>query len=768
MGAWDSSLFKGFAYTGLRPAQEVDASDGQDETNEDEKQPHWIRGVHICAALSSAVLLVNLILLIIAIVLSRRVNDDSGVFSGDVIYDGSCTISKRWDTALHLLINVLSTTIIAASNYTMQTLVAPSRDEVNRAHGKGKWLDVGTPSTRNLFVVGPYRAWLWVVLLVTATPFHLLYNSVVFGALGTNEFSTVLVPSDLDLASTPSYRTPGLEECFHITGMSWATFAEYMSNGTYRRVDAEECLGLTTAERSHGMRTVVGLSDDLSIQDGGDLEILSGWIGADLGPPPVDTLAAPFANRTWAFALPTLDGGQSSGYTMNNFTVLDCANESIAGGETACADGYHLAAWLATTQPQTLENVTAYIQTELSTAITVYQDALTCDFEEMDKEHYTTNGCLILETEDRCKLVYNLPLCIVVIGAAAVKIAAMVLAARLGRNRTPPLLTVGDAVASFMTQPDDTTRGRCWITRHDVRDGTWDSPSRSGGQRLRPRGLWIRAASSRRWMATFFSCGATIGVGIYLLLEAAKHLDSPSTWWTDYGFGEYSKNNYMAIDVDRLSSAPPLAQILVANAPQFAITISYYFYNNVLTTMLASAEYNSYGVRRAGLRVSWPRKNTSQRSTYWLSIPYKYCVPLLVTYMALHWTVSQSLFYVLIVQYDVNLQIDSDGTTSHLAYSPVAILVSIILGGVMVAGLLVMALFRRYKFLLPLAGSCSIAISAACHLGADEDPATAALGEVMWGVTSAFPEGHEAPEGVGHCSFSSGAVERPDTDRLYM
>ncbi|KAL2787800.1 hypothetical protein BJX66DRAFT_340882 [Aspergillus keveii] len=587
MGPWDSSLFKGFTYTGLRPAQQVDASDGQGEANEDEKQPHWIRGVHICAALSSAVLLVNLVLLIIAIVLSRRVNDNSGVSSGDVIYDGSCTISKRWDTALHLLINVLSTTIIAASNYTMQTLVAPSREEVNRSHEKGKWLDIGTPSTRNLFVVGPYRVWLWVVLLVTATPFHLLYNSVVFGALGTNEFSAVLVPSDLDLANTPSYRTPGLEECFHVTGMPWEMFAAYMSNGTYRRVDAAECLELTTAERSHGVRAVVGLSNDLSIQDGGDRAILSSWIGADLGPPPVDTLAAPFANRTWAFTLPTLDGGQSAGYTMNNFTVLDCAKEAVNGGETACADGYRLAAWLASTQPQTLENVTAYIQAELSTPITVYRDAWTCDFEEIDREHYRTNGCLILETEDRCKLVYNLPLCIVVIAAAAVKIAAMFLAARLGRKRTPPLLTVGDAVASFMTQPDATTRGRCWITRLDVRDGTWDSPSRSGGQRLRPRELWISAASSRRWMATFLSCGATIGVGIYLLVEAAKHLDSPSTWWTDYGFGEYSKNNYMAIDVDRLSSAPPLAQILVANAPQFAITISYYFYNNVLTTMLA-------------------------------------------------------------------------------------------------------------------------------------------------------------------------------------
>jgi hypothetical protein len=136
--------------------------------------------------------------------------------------------------------------------------------------------------------------------------------------------------------------------------------------------------------------------------------------------------------------------------------------------------------------------------------------------------------------------------------------------------------------------------------------------------------------------------------------------------------------------------------------------------------------------------------------------------------MELHWTVWQSLFYVLIVPYDINLQIDAEGTTSHLAYSPVAILISIILGGVMVTALLVMALFRRYKSLLLLVGSCSIAISAACHVGVDEDPASAALGEVMWGVTSAFPAEVEAPDGVGHCSFSSGDVARADTDRAYI
>lgn len=258
-----------------------------------------------------------------------------------------------------------------------------------------------------------------------------------------------------------------------------------------------------------------------------------------------------------------------------------------------------------------------------------------------------------------------------------------------------------------------------------------------------------------------------MGVAIYLLIIASRYL-GPFKEWTQYGFGEYSKSSYRTVDLEALASAPALASVLVANTPQFAVTISYYFYNNVLTTMLAASEYNSYGTKRRGLRVSWPREQTAQRSTYWLSIPYKYSLPLLVTYMALHWTISQSLFYVRILPYDLDLQISSDGATSSLSYSPVAILISILLGALMLAVLLVLALCRRHQSIIPLAGSCSVAISAACHSGVDEDSSTSALREVMWGKTETFPEGLVAEDDFGHCSFSAKEVRQPDSQALYI
>lgn len=99
------------------------------------------------------------------------------------------------------------------------------------------------------------------------------------------------------------------------------------------------------------------------------------------------------------------------------------------------------------------------------------------------------------------------------------KVMAMILAARIGRSRSPPLLTVGDAVASFMSKPDRTTEGMCWISSVDVRGGMWKKLSHGQQaraeqdesvpeektitfRRLSPLKFWVHAASARRWVLT--------------------------------------------------------------------------------------------------------------------------------------------------------------------------------------------------------------------------------------------------------------------------
>ena len=65
------------------------------------------------------------------------------------VYTGSCSFERDVSTWSHLAINVLSSLLLAASNSCMQGLAAPTRAEIDRAHAKHQWLDVGVNSARN-------------------------------------------------------------------------------------------------------------------------------------------------------------------------------------------------------------------------------------------------------------------------------------------------------------------------------------------------------------------------------------------------------------------------------------------------------------------------------------------------------------------------------------------------------------------------------------------------------------------------------------------
>lgn len=97
--------------------------------------------------------------------------DDRGV---GTLRIGDCDETTKLNTVLHLCLNVLSSLFLGAGNYCMQTLVAPSRVEMDRAHAKGKSLDIGVPSIRNLKHIARVRAYLWASLGVLSTCLHLL------------------------------------------------------------------------------------------------------------------------------------------------------------------------------------------------------------------------------------------------------------------------------------------------------------------------------------------------------------------------------------------------------------------------------------------------------------------------------------------------------------------------------------------------------------------------------------------------------------------
>jgi hypothetical protein len=85
----------------------------------------------------------------------------------------SCETVRQYNRWLHVVINALSTVLLGASNYCAQLLLAPMREEINRAHKAGRWLDVGVQSFRNLNASRPTRQTLWVSLMVSSALLHL-------------------------------------------------------------------------------------------------------------------------------------------------------------------------------------------------------------------------------------------------------------------------------------------------------------------------------------------------------------------------------------------------------------------------------------------------------------------------------------------------------------------------------------------------------------------------------------------------------------------
>jgi hypothetical protein len=110
--------------------------------------------------------------------------------------------------------------------------------------------------------------------------------------------------------------------------------------------------------------------------------------------------------------------------------------------------------------------------------------------------------CMVQDVEELCQLRFSLTIMIIVILANATKATIMILTYL--KLRTPTLVTMGDAISSFLDDPDPTTAGACLATKADVQKDrlVWKD---EGGKRWVPkREYWFRAASVKRWLTCNF------------------------------------------------------------------------------------------------------------------------------------------------------------------------------------------------------------------------------------------------------------------------
>ena len=216
-----------------------------------------------------------------------------------------------------------------------------------------------------------------------------------------------------------------------------------------------------------------------------------------------------------------------------------------------------------------------------------------------------------------------------------------------------------------------------------------------------------------------------------LLVIGTKHVRAQSlstslrSFWS-YGFGQVTSSTLIK---NNRPNSDLMSWVLLANLPQALLSICYLLYNGSFTCMVMEQEFQAYARRPRRLRVSLPADG--QRSTYYLQLPFRYAIPLIMASGLMHWLISQSLFIAHILSYSTEGVRNLKNDVITCGYSPIAIICSIVTGGLMVVAIIIVS-FRKYEPGLPLAKNRSSTIQAACfRLPADIKAATSS---VMWGV----------------------------------
>jgi hypothetical protein len=396
--------------------------------------------------------------------------------------------------------------------------------------------------------------------------------------------------------------------------------------------------------------------------------------------------------------------------------------------------------------------------------------------------------CMSETVDQHCRVEYTAHLLLVVVLIGLLKTGVMLFIAF--RIRDVPLLTIGDAVSSFLTDPEPKTKGMCLLDRSlkqfkpsvtgiqqtglgEHNSLSWKTPPQYFHDRRKRRFI---AASGRRWAAFLVTFIVLLGAAIFLLQYSVywytEKGGNTSRIYTD-GFGNIDPRAFISWSLPTSGVGGLVSNVIVANTPQLLLSFLYLNYNGVMTVMSLAREFSRYGLRQNGLRVS-ANPRGAQRSTYFLQPPYRFGIPIIVATSVLHWLLSQSIF---LVSTEAIMLKSSNNTDSGVGdieiwdtqtprqlmtcgYSPPAILASICVASLLLIGVVAMS-FVKLPSSMPVAASCSAAIAAACHVSIDEVDEISSEKKVMWGIIGGDKQG------IGHCAFSIREVERPEDGKLY-
>ncbi|EQB56389.1 hypothetical protein CGLO_03604 [Colletotrichum gloeosporioides Cg-14] len=626
---------------------------------------------------------------------------------------------------LHLLLNILSTIILASSSFFMQVLNSPSRNEVDETHAARNWLDIGIPSWRNAFRLSRFKLWSWIILFLSSVPIHVFFNSSIFQIDSRMGDFHLTIATESFVKGEPFFM-PGAslytDDLFsNYTRHEWLSnvppfgdvrsydFKTYLTDRDstdisnvskaaeqglqWQRLSTTECRALYRGSRSNckGLREY---RNAILVSKG------SGWKRSELWN------LSNSANALWEPVVPSNEINTlwlSTPCTMKGVIVeSNPLCENTCGGivDTLSSSGLwqiRTFDWYETSSTPEFPPV-GWNFTDLpswsmtprwnSTLYAAPGNESTPTFGYRDSSYNLEIDYCLAEPRDlssACGVALSKPLLLAVVVSVLIKIIACIVTIHfLGSEE--PLVTPGDAIASFISKADvkidqPGSTNPSMFTKVKKRKKSYVAYEHAGPtQWVNTPGKTAACISSKAWVSTY----AILGFGVVVAIACcAKQLTSsiPLRWIKT----NPAESNSVLSAID--GGVAFISSVLVANG-MVAI-----LYRVSLITCIVSES-----------------------------------IPLITASIVLHWLLSNSLF-VIVSQgnyFEMSLNRSDGGykgdpislppnTVVGLGTASLPVLLLAVIGGIMMIIPIILSR-KQLAGYMPIVGSNSMAMAAACRV----------------------------------------------------
>jgi len=447
-----------------------------DQAEPGKKKQGWRLGTLVSCYAVAVCLLLELGLLTYALLVNRPRNGLG------ILYEGHCEKVKRLSILLLLPLNIIGTVLISTSNYVMQAVSAPTREEVDQSHAKGGFRNIGMPTSYDMVFARPYKSTLWWILALTTVPIHLFLNSSIFSTLQTNNYGIMIVSSDFEQDDTwklCNTTTFGNRASTFVCGMHQQLTDRHLPTSNITSLSPQECISRYGNDLQSVVSNVVLVTKNSSssysiLENMPSLDIIQKHVPNCPGvvrsyDPTTGDLELTFygsVDHTWSaisglFTLPD-DPIWKITSLRSVFNALDYRMCSLApetwynwnSAGMRSAEQWNPSTWICPTKDM--------LNGDDCNAGAIIRNL--SDWKVTPKE-IPIDSCYSVAAAEHCTLQYSLTILIIIISCDSLKLLAMFLVLKMPGN---PLTTLGDAIASFMENPDPTTAGRCLMNNADM------------------------------------------------------------------------------------------------------------------------------------------------------------------------------------------------------------------------------------------------------------------------------------------------------------